>query len=767
MNVYSAKLLSLFLSLWYVAFIPNAARCELIPRPEHPRPDAIRAEWLNLNGPWEFAETNEDETSRFLSGAPYSDTIVVPFCREAPASGIERREFVKNVWYRRAFSMPNDWKSPRVRLHVGACDWKTRVWVNGTLVGIHTGGNSPFAFDVTDVVRKTGNQVVIHAFDDTASGLQPLGKQSIRGESWAIFYTPTTGIWQTVWLDGVGETFIKDVRLGPDPEGQCIRITASLSGPPEGLHLIAEVSADGRAVGTAEVRTCWRDNRMVVDLSEKRLWSPSDPFLYDVKFVLKRGDETVDELLSYFGLRHVCIVGAAILINNQPIFQRLILDQGFYPKGIWTAPTDEALKKDIELSMACGFNGARLHQKVFEPRFLYWADKLGYLVWGEYPSYGANYSDPRVNLPIVQEWNELVARDRNHPSIIGWCPFNETPGDAGPLQETVLGLTRQLDPSRPVIETSGWTHTVDDPEVLDAHDYHSSPDAIKTQYGQPVAGLPERYGITSRPGLPFMISEFGGIGYDLKDSSWGYGSAPQTKDEFHKRFDGVVKALLDTPTLFGFCYTQLTDIEQECNGLYYYDRRPKFDVKRVHDVVSRAAAYEKTPPTTPAEPAPMEWTLLIGSFHDEHLCWSWWHTTEKPTDDWAQPGFPFWTWTAGRPPYGKKEGEWERWIRTPWTTPDIWLRQDAAYDGKPFDKAVLVIHHDNEVEVLVGGQPLWGGAGWNDQYEAFDVTEAARANLKPGLNAVAAHVHQDGGGQYFDMALLIGLKRDHQSPNTK
>jgi len=730
-----------------------------LPRPEHPNPQAVRSEWLNLNGRWEFAETNDDETERYLSGRPYPETIVVPFCREAPLSGIHRREFVKNVWYRRTFDLPQGWKSPRVRFHIGACDWRTTVWVNKKIQGTHTGGNAPVSFDITDALQKKGNQVVIHAFDDTPSGLQPLGKQSNRSESWGIFYTPTTGIWQTVWLEGVGSTFIREFRVEPDPEKKQAAVCVVLDGPTEGLTLRVDAFAEGNPSGSVQMPAIWRDNRLLINLDTKRLWSPSDPFLYDLSLTVKHGDKTVDQVNSYFGLRRVRIEGAAILINDQPVFQRLILDQGFYPDGVWTAPTDDALRGDIELSMACGFNGARLHQKVFEPRFLYWADKLGYLVWGEFPSYGANYADARVNMPIIREWGEIVARDRNHPSIIGWCPFNETPGDAGPLQNAVVNLTRELDPSRPVIDTSGWTHSLPDPEVMDAHDYDQNPDTFRKRWAASVQGLPERYGFKRRNRLPFMLSEFGGIGFNLDAHSWGYGNAPETKEDFYTRFKGLVDAQLDNPNHFGFCYTQLTDVEQEHNGLYSFDRKPKFDPRTLHTIVSRKAIYEKDPPLTFAEAPPMDWTLLIGSFYDEHLSWSWRYTTEQPPENWNQPGFDDSKWAAGRPPYGRKEGKWQAMIRTPWTTSDIWLRQDCAYDGKPFDKAFVVIHYDNDTKIFLGGQPVWSGTGWNDRYDAFDVTDTVRSALKPGLNPVAAHVHQDAGGQYFDIALLIGAIR--------
>lgn len=746
-------------AVWMIAIaaLPGIAwvpRAEGIPRPEHPEPQAVRAEWLNLNGSWEFAETNSDESGKYLSAEPYPDRIHVPFCRESALSGLGRKELVKHVWYRRTFSRPPAWKSPRTLLHVGACDWRTTVWVNGWEVGNHTGGSASFAFDITEALREGENTLTIHAFDDTSSGLQALGKQSLNGVSHGIFYTPTTGIWQTVWLEGVGGSFIREFRIEPDADSSQVSIQAFIDGPCEGLTLRAEAFAQGKRVGMAKRPAESRDNSLVLKLRRKRLWSPSDPFLYGLTLTLEKERGTVDQVESYFGLRDVRIEGAAILINNQPIFQRLILDQGFYPEGVWTAPSDDALRKDIDLSMACGFNGARLHQKVFDPRTLYWADRLGYLLWGEFPSFQVDYSRLEVNKPIIDEWIEIVARDRNHPAIIGWCPFNETPRSAADLQATVVALTRAMDPSRPVIETSGWTHTIPHPELLDAHDYDQDPESLRTRWEGFAGGLPERYGMMGAAGVPFFISEYGGIRWSEDANTWGYGSTPKTLDDFYARFKGLADALMDNPRLFGLCYTQLTDVEQECNGLYYYDRRPKFDVGRLHAILSRKAAYELDPPLRVAGGKQKDsWKVLLGALQDGPLAKPWRYTLEQPEGDWTQPSYSAATWQSGLAPFGQKGG-WEEKIRTPWTTSDLWLRREFQWDGMEADRAALVMHHDNRVEIFLNGKPLFERGGWNDRYDLFLVTEAFRNLAIAGTNVLAVHIHQDGGGQFFDMALL-------------
>lgn len=599
-------------SILSLALMSPAVGHAAIPRPEHPMPQMVRSEWLNLNGVWEFGETDESDDARFLADNPYPDKIIVPFCRESKLSGLGRRGFVKNVWYRRTFEAPSGWKSPRVLLHVGASDWRTRVWLNGHLLGTHTGASAPFAFDVTKLLKPGSNTAIIHAFDDIQSGTQASGKQSMKEESFGCLYTRTTGIWQTVWLEGVGSSYIKNISVEPDPDNSRALITAEVDGPDDGLTIIATAYAGSKKVGSDKTKASWRNGRLVLPLSEKRLWSTTDPFLYRLKLTLCRGKQVVDRLDSYFGLRSVSIRGRAILINNKPVFQRLVLDQGFYPDGVWTAPSDAELKADIERSLAAGFNGARLHQKVFEPRFLYWADKLGYLVWGEFPNWGWRYAiggvnfkelpltanDRYIDLPIVDEWLEVVRRDRNHPSIIGWCPFNELLADAVPLENTVLRMTQAVDPSRPVAQTSGLYHG-DLVEVLDFHDYEQDPDKFRERWSHALDNgvtFPLMLGAKpAKPDVPFWLSEYGGTAF-AAEQGWGYGGAPKSLDEFYARHKGLTDVLLDNRYMFGFCYTQLTDVEQERNGIYTFDRKPKFDISRIRKVNSRAAAYETNPP---------------------------------------------------------------------------------------------------------------------------------------------------------------------------
>lgn len=724
-----------------------------VPRPEYPTPQMVRSEWVNLNGTWEFAETNDSTDNSYLNIKTYPDRIIVPFPRESKLSGLEHNDYVTNVWYRRTFQTPVNWKSPRVLLHVGACDWKTTVWLNGHYLGDHEGGSTPFAFDITEYLRSGNNTIIIHAFDDCRSGLQGTGKQT-RNISQGCVYTRTTGIWQTVWLEGVGSSYLKDFQIVTDPAESRVFIQSEVDGPCNGLTLKATAYAGNKIVGSAKCPADWRNGRLVIDLSDKHLWSIQNPFLYNLKLALIKKGKTIDTVRSYFGLRNISIDGTAILINGKSVFQRLVLDQGFYPDGIWTAPSDQALRHDIELSKAAGFNGARLHQKVFEPRSLYWADKLGYLLWGEYPNWGMSYTKTEALIPMIREWVSEVRRDRNHPSIVGWCPFNETPGEAAEVQNTVVELAHAIDPTRPILDTSGFSHSLPDGEVSDAHDYDQNPETFRVRWLDSFSSyspLPPQYGSGYTSNAPFMVSEYGGTVWTKEDKGWGYGSAPKNMQEFYDRYAGLTNALLDSRNMFGFCYTQLTDVEQECNGIYTYDRKPKFDIKKIYAINSREAACEKYYKLKSG--VNKLWQVLVGAAPDKKLAHEWRYTTEQPVQNWNMPEFDDRSWKTGFGAFGEKPG-WAQMIHTLWTTKDIWLRQEFKYDGKPFSEVMLVVHFDDASEIYINGLCIWKRTGWSDHYINFDVTKNVKTAIRPGNNTIAIHCWQDWGGQFIDAALL-------------
>ncbi len=576
-----------------------------VPRPEYPRPQMVRKDWINLNGEWEF-EIDWGKSGRerkLFSSEKLSGNIIVPFCPESSLSGIGSRDFMPAVWYRREFTVPENFLSKRILIHFGAVDYEAEVWINGESAGRHRGGYTPFCFEITRLVKPGRNVVVVCAEDDVRSGLQPRGKQSSLFHSHGCDYTRTTGIWQTVWLECVPEVFLSSFKLTPDPDNGCVHIQAAFDGNTSGLAFKAEASYGGYAAGEAAAAVAGKSANLSLKLSQVQLWEPGNPRLYDLTLSLCRGNDCIDRVESYFGLRTVTLGDKAILINGKPVFQRLVLDQGYYPDGIYTAPSDEALKRDIEISMGLGFNGARLHQKVFEPRFLYWADRLGYMVWGEYASWGLNIADPIGLEVFLPQWLEAVNRDFNHPSVIGWCPFNETWDDpaTGCRQDNeilriVYNVTKALDPTRPVIDTSGNYHVATD--IFDVHDYDQNPSSFAAKFeamkngGEVYNTYPKRQKYENQP---YFVSEYGGIWWNPgqeDDKGWGYGKRPQSEAEFIERYTALTLTLLKNPAICGFCYTQLYDIEQEVNGLYTYDRKPKFDPEIIRRVNIQKAAIE-------------------------------------------------------------------------------------------------------------------------------------------------------------------------------
>lgn len=558
----------------------------------------MRKNWKNLNGEWDFCfdqSRSGDARKLWSKDAVYDKKITVPFCVESALSGIGYKDFIFGVWYKKKVILSETDIAGRTVLHFGAADYKTIVYVNEKKVGEHEGGYVSFAFDVSDFVHPGENLIVVNCEDDTRDRMIPRGKQSEEYFSHGCDYTRTTGIWQTVWLEFKPNAFIADFRLYPQPEDCALNLRLDLVGKTD-LSVRAEY--EGREVGEYTLKEAEGCIHLHLPLDEKHLWEPGHGRLYDLK--LTYGEDTV---ISYFGLRSVSLSGYKFLLNGRSVFQRLVLDQGFYPDGIYTAPSDEALLKDIHLSKAYGFNGARLHQKVFEERFLYHCDKEGYLVWGEFGNWGLDHSDPESIYHILPEWIDEVKRDFNHPAIIGWCPFNETWDQHGcrqydPLLSLVYRTTKAMDPTRPCIDTSGNYHVETD--IFDLHDYEQDPVVFRETQRLFAEEDTIRNHCANRQeypkGMPMFYSEYGGIKWSAQTEnskeSWGYGNAPTTPEEYKERYKGLTDAILDNPKVMGFCYTQLTDVEQEQNGCYYYSREQKFDPAFFHAVNSRKAAIE-------------------------------------------------------------------------------------------------------------------------------------------------------------------------------
>ena len=730
-----------------------------IPRPEHPRPDFQRELWLNLNGEWEFEidERGVGEQEDWTSGKSFSKRILVPFAPESKLSGIGNTDFMTHVWYRRHFRVPASMKGKRLFLNFGAVDWHARVWLNGEFLGEHRGGYTPFRFEVTRKVRDGDNELVVHVIDETRSGKQATGKQSHERHSYGCVYTRTTGIWQTVWLEATGDTCLKSFVLTPDPDGGRVIFQGWIDGKQKGTRVRLRAYAGGKLVGEEVVPASWRNTISVLKLSTVKLWHPGKPFLYDLTITVERGGKVIDTVKSYFGLRKIAIEGNRFLINGKPVFQRLVLDQGFYPDGIYTAPSDEALRKDIELAMAAGFNGARLHQKVFEPRFLYWADKLGYLVWGEYPSWGLNVNDYEAVTYAVNEWREVIERDRNHPSIIGWCPLNETDSSSGSaFAQILLATTQTMDPTRPWLDTSGYVHFVPETDVYDCHDYTQEPEVFAQRY-EPFKQMGTR-AWNNAPGdprsayrgQPYFVSEYGGMRIRterLNEGGWGYGETDL--QEFLRRYKALTNTLLDNPNMFGFCYTQLYDIEQEQNGVYYYDRQPKYDPALLKAINERPAAYETQPPRV----LDVQWQTLLPTSQQAGQRWR--YTTTTPTDGWFLPDYDDSHWQEGEGGFGTP-GTPGAVVRTVWDTSDIWLRRRFHLKEVNFRYLALVIHHDEDAEVYVNGKRVASMKGFVTGYVEHLLTDALKNALKPGENVIAVHCRQTVGGQYIDVGIMGG-----------
>ena len=593
-----------------------------IPRPEYPRPQFVRPDWLCLNGQWEFEIDNGDSgLARGLNDKPLQGTITVPFCPESPLSGVGNTDFMLAVWYRKVVTVPAEWQGKHVLLHFGAVDYDATIWVNGKEVTRHRGGFTPFSALLRDVTGGDTFTVVVRARDDWSSP-KARGKQSQQYAPYACLYTRTTGIWQTVWMEPVPAAALRRPRLTPDLANSAFHLEQPLTQNAPGLTLHATLKDGADVVATASCRADLDLSprlTLAVPNGKRRLWLPSDPYLYDIEIELRGADgSVVDSAKSYAGLRSVSIDGQKVKLNGEVVFQRLVLDQGYYPDGVMTAPTDAALIADIQMSMEIGFNGARLHQKVFEERFLYHADRLGYLVWGEFGDWGVRdqAGELQPGAAYITQWLEALERDYSHPAIVGWCPLNETAQNIGDginvLDDVTQGMylaTKAMDTSRPVLDTSGYSHRVRNADIYDSHDYigeETFPEGL-ANFQKRHADMPngtvfvndgDKWSVPYA-GQPYFVSEFGGFKWvpesekALETGSWGYGGGPTSEEDFYHRFHAVCQTLLDNPHMFGYCYTQLTDIYPELNGMFTFDRKPKFDAARLKASQTKKAAMEK------------------------------------------------------------------------------------------------------------------------------------------------------------------------------
>ena len=586
----------------FAAALTATLLAQPIPRAEFPQPQFERKDWQNLNGRWEFEfdDANAGLAENWASGRhKFGRNITVPYCFESKLSGVADTAFHPYVWYRRTLTIPNG-KQGRVLLHFGAVNYWASVWINGELVGKHEGGHVPFAFDITNLLKTGDNAIVVRSETAPTDRYIPRGKQYWAPKSAGIFYTRTSGIWQTVWLEYVPATYLESVRISSDDQGET-RIYALVHNPQPGLELQTTVSLDGKAVAQTSVAAQETRVTALLSVNNPRLWSPQSPVLYQVSFTLG-----ADKVESYTGFRSVRIENDRVTLNGRSIFLKFVLDQGYWPDSILTPPTDDAIQYDIRMTKEMGFNGARKHQKLEDPRWLYWADKMGLLVSSEMAN-AQSFDDAAVER-FSKEWMAALDRDYNHPSIVLWVPINESwgvPNLRDPRQQNYLKqlytLSHALDSTRPVIDNDGWEHT-DMTDLFAIHDYARSGELLYEKYqdlGKPGAGVPNNGRPSLAPGYkyngtPVVLSEFGGIafippGHDVPPEAWGYSGVEKTEPDVLNRLRGLYQAIARIPGFAGLCYTQLTDVEQEINGLLTYDRKPKFPTASVREINALAS----------------------------------------------------------------------------------------------------------------------------------------------------------------------------------
>jgi beta-galactosidase/beta-glucuronidase len=579
-----------------------------LPRSEYPRPRLKRERWECLNGEWEFSFDEVASPDESLN-----KRIVVPFAHQWAMSGLEDRRICETVWYARSFEVPESWAGQNVLLHFGAVDYEATVWINGTEVAFHRGGHVPFTVDITRLLKASGNRVSLRVVD-RQDPAQPRGKQASNGLPHGIDYWCTTGIWQTVWLEPVAPTSLADLIVTSDLGQGVLFVTPIVHGNRAELEIQVDAYEGDLHVASASGQT-FEVEPLRLEIPNPRLWSPEEPFLYDLRVRLVRHGEVIDEVESYAGLRSIELRNGRFVINGEPTILRLVLDQGYWPKSGLTAPSDEALRADVEWCKRLGFNGARKHQKVEDPRWLYWCDRLGLLVWGEMANARAWSYEAQER--IEAEWTCAVERDRSHPCIIAWVPLNESmgypkleEGDARQIAglERLVQLTRRLNPTRPVIDNDGWEQTAAS-DVVAIHDYSHSGEKLASRYVDGV--LPERIWSGSRisllpgadaKGKPILLTEVGGflmrpdVPEEELDRMYDIYDSITSTDVLLEKYLELMEGIASVPFLGGFCYTQLTDVEQELNGLLTYDRQPKVDpeaIAKAHERLTERLSQEK------------------------------------------------------------------------------------------------------------------------------------------------------------------------------
>ncbi|WP_419801321.1 glycoside hydrolase family 2 protein [Mucilaginibacter sp.] len=695
--------------------------------PEYPRPQMVRSKWLNLNGLWEYQPgTSAQET---MPKGKLASSILVPFAVESALSGVMEQH--DRIWYRRKFTVPASWKGEKILLHFGAVDYESEVFINGKSMGIHTGGYDPFSFDITSALTKTGEQeIAVRVFDPTDNGGQPRGKQTLHPQG--IMYTSTTGIWQTVWMEPVPKTSIENIKIVPDIDKSVVKLVIT-SANAAGYQVNVQIKDGGSVIQTITGKP---NTEIIVPVKNAKLWSPDSPFLYDMQISLKKGSATTDAVSSYFGMRKISVEQQdgykKLFLNNKFLFELGPLDQGFWPDGVYTAPTDEALKSDIVAMKNFGFNMVRKHIKVEPYRWYYWADKLGLMVWQDMPSPNSytEHVPPVDTAAFRSQLTKLVQLHWNSPSIIMWVVFNEGQGQHNTPQ--LVNMVHQLDPSRLVNQASGGGHF----GVGDVYDIHSYPPPAAPQNNKVQA---------------LACGEYGGIGYIIPNHIWKSGPTYIMMDnqkaytDLYTDFANDLAVFKTNNGLSAAVYTEITDVEVELNGLLTYDRAV---VKGPAETIRAAnnTAINKNLYLTEVLPT------------SEKNARNWKYSLTKPDSaSWFKPGFDDGNWQNGQAGFGSA-GTPGAIIKTNWTSHDIWIRQEFTMGdlSKIKDNLVLSVSHDDRAVVYINGVKAADLGGATSGYAISQITQAAKNALIPnGKNIIAIHCHQDGGGQYIDAGISV------------
>lgn len=576
---------------------------------DYPRPQFVREDWENLNGTWSFAFDDSREGEKkawYKNPCPLESKIKVPFSYESPMSGIGDEAFHPVVWYSRTLPLENR-GDKRAVLHFEGSDYFTKVWINGNMVGTHSGGYTRFSFDITDYLI-SGENILTVRVEDSFDQMQPRGKQRWKNENFGCWYVQTTGIWKSVWLEYRSETYLESVKMTPRLADKALQLEWQVTAPCyENLSLIASISFEGVKVGSTSLPVIESRGKATLNVASNGVhewlvhkWTPQAPNLYDISFALVKDGEQVDMVDSYFGMREVSIEKDKILLNGAPIYQRMILDQGYWPESHLTPPDEAAIIKDIDSILAMGFNGARKHQKIEDERYAYWCDVKGLLMWCEMPSTYI-YGDDAVEM-FTKEWMDVVRQNYNHPAIITWTPFNESWGIPAVrtekaqqhFTEAIYNLTKSMDPMRPVIVNDGWEHTVSD--ILTLHDYEELGSVLYKRYTENKAEILEGSFAHNKDtfalakgyeykGQPIIISEYGGAAFSGGEAgTWGYGNTVETEEQFLNRIADVTTAIKQIPWVCGYCYTQVSDVQQEINGLMDMPRNFKTNPENIKSI---------------------------------------------------------------------------------------------------------------------------------------------------------------------------------------